>query len=39
VQNMDTETLEKAVARADALWRDHGQRAMREQGCLVQPTG
>jgi hypothetical protein len=39
VKNMDTADLEKAAARADALWRDHGQRAMREQGCLAQPAG
>jgi hypothetical protein len=39
VKDMDTAALEKAATRADALWRDHGQRAMREQGCLAQPAG
>jgi len=32
-QRMDAATLERARGQADAIWRDNGERAKREQGC------
>ncbi len=32
-RQLDPKLLEQARAQADTLWRDHGDRARREQGC------
>ena len=37
-QNQPPTLLDEARKTADALWRDHGQRAMQEQGCAA-PAG
>lgn len=33
-RQMNAETLEQARTQADTFWREHGDRARREQGCL-----
>lgn len=38
-QNQSAELLGRARARAEQLWRDHGERAMREQGCSPSAPG
>lgn len=38
-QQQNSTFLEQARAQADTLWRDHGERAMREQGCEKWSAG
>ena len=35
-QNQNDTFLEQARSQAGTLWRDHGERAMREQGCNAE---
>lgn len=34
-RQLDEERLTQAQSQAQKLWKDHGERAMREQGCAV----
>jgi hypothetical protein len=38
-QKQDPQFLEQAHSQAETLWRDHGERAKREQGCDVKKEG
>lgn len=38
-RQLDPQVLEQARTQADTLWRDHGDRARREQGCMGAPGG
>lgn len=38
-QNQNEPFLEQARTQTETLWRDHGERAMREQGCVRGPAG